>query len=131
MGTAGTFVVNATIGCVFASINCRTGLIESDGCDEQGSRYEIHPCSGMKIKDFQLPEWDEAIKLCKEVAAKLENFAYVSFDLAHTVNGWDIVEINPSGQFLHQAGTLVGFRDELGKLIDEMEQVAPYKLLKK
>ena len=130
IGTEGTFVVNATIGCVFASIDCKTGLIESGGCDELGNRYDIHPSSGLKIKGFQLPDWDGAIRICIEVASKLDNFAYVSFDLAHTVNGWDIIEINPSGQLLHQAANLIGFRRELNRIVENMEQITPYKLRK-
>ena len=130
MGTKDTFVVNATIGCVFASIDCKTGLIESDGCDELGNRYSVHPSSKMPIKGYKLPSWDEAIDLCIEIAKQLENFEYVSFDLAHTEKGWDVIEINSSGQFLHQAGTLIGFRDELYQLIEKMDQIAPYRLRK-
>ena len=65
-----------------------------------------------------------------EIAKQLENFEYVSFDLAHTEKGWDVIEINSSGQFLHQAGTLIGFRDELYQLIEKMDQIAPYRLRK-
>lgn len=128
MGRKGTFVVNATIGCVFAAIDVKTGLICSEGCDELGNRYVTHPDNGMIIEGFQLPEWNNAIALCTEIADQLENYAYVSFDLAHTVNGWDVVEINPSGQFLHQAGTLEGFRKELITLMADMDQLAPYDL---
>lgn len=128
MGRKGTFVVNATIGCVFAAIDVKTGLICSEGCDELGNRYVTHPDNGLVIEGFQLPEWNHAIALCIEIADQLDNFAYVSFDLAHTVKGWDVVEINPSGQFLHQAGTLEGFRQELIKLTADMEQLAPYDL---
>lgn len=131
MGLKNTFVVNATIGCVFAAIDVKTGLICSDGCDEFGNRYEKHPDSGEHIKGFQLPEWDKAIALCTEIAEQLEHFGYVSFDLAHTIDGWDIVEINPSGQFLHQAGTLAGFRQELVNIMDNMDQLVPYSLVRR
>lgn len=131
MGSKGMFVVNATIGCVFAAIDVETGLICSEGCDELGNRYTTHPDSGLTIKGFHLPEWDSAIELCIEIAEKLHNFAYVSFDLAHTIKGWDVVEINPSGQFLHQAGMLEGFRQELIELMADMDQLAPYSLLQR
>lgn len=126
MSRKGTFVVNATIGCVFAAIDCETGEICSDGCDEYGNRFEIHPDYGVKIRGFRLPEWDEAIALCKEIASQMPNIKYISFDLAHTTKGWDVIEMNPSGQFLHQAGTLEGFKDELKGLIKDMDQLVPY-----
>ena len=126
MSRQGTFVVNATIGCVFAAIDCKTGEICSDGCDEYGNRFEIHPDYGVKIRGFCLPEWDEAIALCKEIAAQMPNIKYISFDLAHTTKGWDVIEMNPSGQFLHQAGTLEGFKEELKELIKDMDQIVPY-----
>ena len=126
MSRKGTFVVNATIGCVFAAIDCATGEICSDGCNEYGDRFEIHPDYGVKIKGFRLPEWDQAVTLCREIASQMPNVKYISFDLAHTTQGWDVIEMNPSGQFLHQAGTLEGFKGELKELIKDMDQLVPY-----
>ena len=128
MGKRDNFVVNATNGCVFASIDCNTGIIESEGGDKYGNRYKIHPDSGLEIKGFQLPDWDAAIQLCINAASLLKNYGFVSFDLAHTNKGWDIIEINPSGQLLHQAGTLKGYREDLKLIIEDMDQITPYKI---
>lgn len=87
LGKGSTFVVNATIGCVFSTIDVKTGRICSDGVDEFGNRYKVHPDSGITINGFQLPEWDEAIKICTEIARQMPKIKYVSFDLAHTNAG--------------------------------------------
>lgn len=128
LGQKGTFVVNATIGCVFAAIDVKSGKICSEGCDEFGNRYETHPDSGITIKGYQLPDWDEAKEICLKIAAKMPQIKYVSFDLAHTTKGWVIIEINPSGQLLHQAGTLTGFKPELKSIIDRMDTIVPFSI---
>ncbi len=127
-GRDGSFVDNAATGGVFASIDAVKGVVISEGCDEFGDRYLVHPDSKASFEGFQFQDWDKAIKLVTEAATLLPSYRYISFDLAHADGKWMIVEVNPSGQFIHQGGTLSGFRSDLKKIIDQMDLFIPYYL---
>ncbi|MBR3268362.1 MAG: hypothetical protein IKI58_06520 [Oscillospiraceae bacterium] len=127
-GRAGSFIDNAAAGGVFATVDTVNGIISTDGCDEFGYRYEKHPDSGVAFKGVVLPEWDQALAICKEAALKVPGMKYLSFDLAYSKKGWMIVEINSSGQYIHQAGTLKGTREELRTLIQKMDLLVPYEI---
>lgn len=127
-GRNGSFVDNAARGGVFATVDVENGLVCTEGCDEYGNRYYAHPDTNVQFKGFQLPDWSIAICLVKEAASLLPNYKYVSFDLAHFDRKWVIVEVNPSGQFIHQAGTLKGFRSNLKRIINQMDLFNPYEL---
>lgn len=128
MGRNGSFVDNAAKGGIFVVYDVSDGRILTDGFDEYGGLYETHPDTGTPFKGYCFPDWEEATKLCRSVAQELPQMKYVSFDLAHTTTGWVIVEINSSGQYLHQAGQKEGFRKELRALIDDMDLMVPYHL---
>ena len=127
-GRDGSFIDNAAAGGVFASVDAEKGVVCSEGCDEYGGRYPVHPDSKASFKDFRFPDWDMAIKLVKEAATQLPSYLFISFDLAHADGKWMIVEVNPSGQFIQQGGTLSGFRSDLKEIIDKMDLFIPYRL---
>lgn len=78
---------------------------------------------------FALPEWEQAKQLCREAAALVPNLKYLSWDVAHSCDrGWVIVEVNTSGQFMQQGGTLTGIRTELRALMENMDLLTSYKL---
>lgn len=80
---------------------------------------------------ISLPEWDKAVDMCKEAALLTPDLKYLSWDLAYSAKtGWEIVEVNTSGQFMQQAGTLTGIRKELRELISRMDLLIPYQLEK-
>lgn len=80
-GVGGNIVVNSHAGGVSAQINIESGVIETDGADSKGNRYEYHPDSKLKIKGFVIPNWEAIIKTCCE-AAKRTTLPVV---------GWDVV----------------------------------------
>lgn len=86
MGMGDSIVDNAHAGGVFAQINIKDGTIESDGIDTNGNRYVCHPDSGIKLKGFQIPYWNEIVETCCEAAKLTQN----------TINGWDVA-INSKG----------------------------------
>ena len=128
-GRKGSFIDNCATGGVFSTIDTALGEVCSDSCDEFGNRYAAHPDSGVVLKGFKLPDWDKALELCKNAALLTPNLKYLSWDLAYSDKyGWDIVEVNTSGQFMQQAGSLTGIRKELKKLIDNMDLLIPYTI---
>ena len=128
-GRKGSFIDNCATGGVFATIDTKKGIVCSDSCDELGNRYSVHPDSKKALKGFKLPEWDKAVQLCKQAALLTPDIKYLSWDLAYSEkHGWEIVEVNTSGQLLQQAGTLKGIRTEFKEIIDNMDLLIPFTI---
>ena len=116
-GREGSVVDNSGSGGTFACIDSTTGIINTDGVDKLGRRFESHPDSHLVFKGWQVPEWEELCKLTLEIHQSLpDNHKYVGFDFALTPQGWVLVEGN-WGQFFVQAATQKGIRRPFLKLI--------------
>lgn len=120
MGRKGSFVDNGGSGGLFAHVCPLTGQFDSIGCDEEGIRYECHPDTGVALMGYQLPDWDKAIALAKEVADKVPGVKYAGWDLGHDEKkGWVIIEGNAYTQFLGQQCTVLeGKRKAFLDLVD-------------
>lgn len=89
-GVGDSVVDNSHAGGVSAQINVKTGIVETDGADSNGNRYEYHPDSNIKIKGFVIPYWDVIVKTCCE-AAKRSSLPVVGWDVVPNDNG--VIEI--------------------------------------
>ncbi len=106
IGQKGSFVDNGGAGGIFAAVNDEKGFFESNGIDEKGRRYDTHPYTGIKIEGYQLPAWDEALALGREISSMIPGFRFIGWDLTYTEdNEWIIVEGNSITQFLGQQST--------------------------
>ena len=114
IGKAGSFVDNAGAGGITVAIDRETGMIDSDGCDENGFIYDKHPDTGITFKGYQLPAWEKALAVVYDVSGKIEGAKYVGWDLACTSDHeWVIVEANgKTGFFGAQAPHDKGRRKE-------------------
>ncbi len=82
MGTGDSIIDNTHNGGVFASIDVKTGIIETDGLDSSGNHYVVHPDSQKVIKGFQIPHWDKVVETCSRATKVLPKLMYA---------GWDVV----------------------------------------
>lgn len=119
MGQNGSIVDNCAAGGIFANVDPQTGSCYTLGHDERGNTYLTHPNSGIVIKGFKIPKWQEAVGLAKELAVLTTN-NYVGWDLALTDDGWILVEGNDCGQLLGQTADGTGYLQELLDLIEDM-----------
>ena len=117
IGMNGSFVANAVLDGVDAEIDPETGIVISDGYQESGKIISVHPDSGIRLKGFQIPRWDELVSLVDELMEQMPEFGYIGWDLALTQNGWTVVEGNYSGDFVFQLIHGRGFRKEFEDLI--------------
>lgn len=124
IGQNNSFVDNGGAGGMLALIDPKTGVIITDGYDELLNRYKVHPNTEIKIKGFQIPKWDEAVKLASELAPLTPDLKYIGWDLALTKNGWIVVEGNGATQFIGQQ-----LPDNKGKK-KEFEKLIGYKIKK-
>ena len=117
MGRGGSVVDNAGAGGVFASVDVNSGIVKTDGVTEYGQRFEIHPDSGVAIKGFQVPRWEELKAVAEQAAKSVPEQPCVAWDFALSDVGWVIVEGNTRGQFVQQICEQKGCRREIEAII--------------
>ena len=117
-GRAGAIVDNAGAGGVFACINPKTGVITTDGIDENGIYYEKHPNSGFRYKGWQVPKWKELLDYAEQIHKEVPHHKYVGWDFALTEKGWVLVEGN-WGQFVSQYNDHIGLKKQFLELLGE------------
>lgn len=86
-GVGESVVDNSHKGGVSAQINVENGIVETDGANTSGQRFECHPDSGIPIKGFRIPKWNTIVETCCEAAKMTEN----------PITGWDVV-VNSKGE---------------------------------
>lgn len=113
-GRSGSFVDNGGAGGILIGIDCKTGRFNTDGIDENGRWYQSHPDSGVQFKEFQLPQWDEMIRICKEMAEMEPMVPWIGWDMAYSDNGWVVIEGNALSEMIGPQATMQkGIREEL------------------
>lgn len=123
-GRDGAFVDNGGSGGLLLGIDVNKGIVDTDGFDEYGIRYEKHPDSNKQFIGFEIPEWNQLITICKEAAYKETKMNYLSWDMAYGESGWVVIEVNEVGQFIGpQIVYRKGIKKELEQYLLEMEHV--------
>ena len=121
-GRPGAFVDNSGAGGVQAEIDFETGMVISDGFDEMGGKYPAHPASKLTFKGYKLPDWEQLQELVFECASKLPQVRFIGWDLAHTKDGWVIVEGNENCYIIAlQQIRDSGMRDVFEELMSDMD----------
>lgn len=90
----GSFVDNFNSGGMVAPIDVKTGIVSDKAIDKNKNLYEVHPATGNTIKGFKFPDWEEALKICKEAAKIVPEMAYIGWDVAFSTRGPIFVEAN-------------------------------------
>ena len=116
-GASGGFVASAGCGGYSAGIDENTGVIWSDGYRENGEIVKQHPDTGVAFKGFQIPRWQEAVKLAFKLAEAVPELGYVGWDFALTPKGWCVIEGNFAGEFIWQMWHQRGMKKEFEELI--------------
>lgn len=112
-GRGDSVIDNVSKGGLSCAIDINTGKITA-AFDEVGHKFTTHPDNGKQIIGYQIPQWEEAVRLTKELAMVNPQYRYVGWDLAHTPDGWVLVEGNAWAQFIgYQLPTQKGIRSEL------------------
>lgn len=120
-GRNGSFVDNGGSGGLVIGVNPKTGIVNTDGFDEYNNRFKSHPDTKVTFVGSKIPDWEEMIALCKEMALNTEGMGYLSWDMAHTTDGWVVIEINEVGQFIGPQMTMKkGIKKELWSYFDQM-----------
>lgn len=119
VGKGNAITDNAGSGGIICPVDVEDGTVIVTA-DEFGKTYNVHPDTNTHLIGFQIPRWDEAKQLVKEMALIVASNRYSSWDMALTSSGWELVEVNAKGQFLWQYATKQGFRDEITDILIEI-----------
>ena len=111
LGRKGAIVDNAATGGIFAVIDEHTGILTTEGYDEFGNTYATHPDSGVTIKGFQIPNWEELLNMVEKIHRMVPDQPYVGWDFALSDKGWMLVEGN-WGQFLSEWADKEGIKEK-------------------
>lgn len=99
MGNGGV-VDNFHAGGVAAAVDLETGIIYTNATDLDGNVFTESPATGIPIKGFQIPYWNDVIELCEKATGRVEGVNLIGWDLAITDNGVDLVEGNPGASYV-------------------------------
>ncbi|MBO4870028.1 MAG: hypothetical protein J5585_09995 [Clostridia bacterium] len=117
VGMGGAFIASAVLTGFDAEIDPETGVVITDGFQESGKTFKVHPDSGITIKGFQIPQWDELIVFVNEIMDAMPGYRYIGWDIVLTPDGWCVMEGNYSGEFIFQMINGRGYKKEFEDLI--------------
>ncbi len=121
VGNRGLPVDNAHGGGIFCEVDIRNGIIQTDGLDENGNVFAVHPVTGIRFKGQQLPSWREIIELCREASNTLPCLHVVGWDIAVLPGGIpEMIEGNHNpGMNIVQAPAKRGIKDKFASMLIE------------
>lgn len=94
VGCKGKEFANASSDALFALVDVKTGLVNTNGCDYHGNLYIKHPESNVAFNGFQIPNWGDVLRIVTEAAEKIPHIGYIGWDVAVTPNGAVLIEGN-------------------------------------
>lgn len=94
IGRGDSIVDNLHSGGMAANVDLATGTIETNGADRSGFMYEKHPETGVVLKGFKIPFFEEGMEMVKEAIRSKNVQGYLGWDLAITEEGPKLLEVN-------------------------------------
>ena len=93
-GREGSIVDNLHSGGMVANVDLETGCLATDGADRNGDLWVTHPDTGVTIKGFRIPYFEEAREMVKDAIATRKVEGYIGWDIAISENGPMLLEVN-------------------------------------
>ncbi|WP_242919235.1 sugar-transfer associated ATP-grasp domain-containing protein [Pontibacter liquoris] len=118
--TVNSSVDNLAAGNIAAPINLETGIIDGAAIYSDITKREetVHPVTQVKIVGFQIPFWNETIKMVEQAALKNTENRSIGWDVAITNNGPELIEGNHNWcKLLWQLPVKKGLKAELLKYL--------------
>lgn len=122
MGRGGNIVDNAGSGGIFAAVDKATG-VTTHACDESCHTFTCHPDTGVDLIGFQVPHWEDAVRMALKLSEILPENHITGWDLAYTDDGWVMVEGNTRPLFMYQIATQIGLRPEIDRIKNNLSDI--------
>lgn len=95
LGAKGNVTDNISAGGIKIGVDSRGKLCKYGFYNHKyGTKTTYHPDTNIVFEGYQLPFYEDAIKLCKTFHAKLKEIHLIGWDVALTVNGPIFIEGN-------------------------------------
>ena len=81
---AGNLVDNFSAGGIVADVDPKTGIVRTAAFNRIGESFPKHPLSGMDIKGFRIPLWDQVLEITRTAAMRMapQGVGIVGWDVA-------------------------------------------------
>lgn len=89
----GGFIDNYSGGGMYTMLD-EQGRAMHAAYDGDGTIFELHPTTGVRIEGFQVPLFPEVIKFAKDLAMRLPEMPYIGWDIAVTPTRPIVIEGN-------------------------------------
>lgn len=123
IGTSNSVVDNFHSGGVGVNINITKGILQGKAIDKKNNESEFTPSTNIKVDGYEIPYWNEIIKMTKSAAKVNQNVNIVGWDVAITPTGPVIIEGNRGpGMDLIQVLLKRGVKPDLEKVKKEILQ---------
>ena len=132
MGSHGSFIDNTHGGGIYAPINVETGEVMTDGLDARNRHYPTHPDTGIPIKGFVIPHWEEILATCRRASQHIPNIRFAGWDLCVLPDGTvEIIEGNHAPDFDGgmQAPLKTGVKYRFQRVVKEVLGFDPLPLI--
>ena len=108
-------------------VDDKTGVIVTDGLQrDTNTLFEEIPSTHVKVRGYQLPDWEETLELCRQAAAAVPEIGFIGWDIAFTPDGPVICEgnvfpgvVNWQNYAWYKDGYAVGGWPRIKKYIDK------------
>lgn len=104
-GVGNAFIDNWSAGGIAVGVDHANGMLRNIAYDKNGKQYRSHPVSNIYFEGLQLPHWPAVIEMATAVQKACPFFKLLGLDVALTVNGPVLVEVNPSTDIIFQEQT--------------------------
>ncbi len=94
IGQGGKHVDNYSSGGVTIKVDAKTGILNDFAYGVQREHVYEHPDTRFKFKGYQLQCWSEIITFVTKCAEKFRAIRILGWDIAYSVNGPVVIEIN-------------------------------------
>lgn len=114
MGNGRGIVDNFHAGGIAVPIDINTGRLKESGFTSDTQNIKIHPYSGIRFKDYEIPGFFDCIELLDDLLKVETSARYVGWDFCITPDGIDLLEANiPPGEDITQLAAQKGLRKKI------------------
>lgn len=118
IGTKGRNVDNGGAGGILVGIDLQTGRLQKEGFYKPGfgTRIEKHPDTGIILKDFQIPFFNQCVELVRKIHGYFYGVHSIGWDIAITSEGPIFIEGNDDWNIPFPTGTEKDFKSRFLKM---------------
>ena len=104
-GVGESHVDNWSSGGVAVGVDITNGTLLETAYDKLGNQFTHHPESGVKFNGFNIPYWDNVIKVAEEVQQSCQFYKLIGVDVGISDAGPVLIEVNANSDIVFQEQT--------------------------